>query len=77
MPADPIDIQRAVQQVDLAWKQRLDSITTDIKLRQWCVEQALKVCVGNPENIPGAARQIHEFLIANSENTQLEFIGKK
>ena len=43
MQPNDIALQKAIADLDAKWRQRFQEAANDLKLRQWCVEQASKV----------------------------------
>lgn len=53
--------ERAITAIEARWREKLASAVSDIGLRKWCVEEALKASGGNG-NIVDLARAIHTFI---------------
>jgi hypothetical protein len=66
MPADEHAIIRAVEATNQAWQKRLVDLQADMKLRQWCVEQAIAANY-TADKVVTAAEAIYGFLIDRNE----------
>ena len=74
MQPNDIALQKAIADLDARWRQRFQEAANDLKMRQWCLEQAIAFGVGITKSLPAGAVNTVNFDLVQTAASMCRFL---